>query len=213
MDILYISKLDGRPWVGPTYSVPKQISAQSCYDNIFWFNFYDGGQDEGIKNVNIWKKLSYYADLSDFPSGHIADLPVPFNRPDLIVVEQCYPFARSTIRQEIMKSGIPYIVVPRGEFTHNAQNKKALKKKIGNFVLQIPRFVRCGVAIQCLTNQENRETDSFWGNKRIVLPNGTDIPNLTEKKKKEGKVFVSIGRYEPYQKGLDLLIAAVETNS
>lgn len=212
MNILYISKLDGRPWVGPTYSVPKQISAQAGYDNILWFNLYDGGQPEGIENINKWRDLSYYTDLSNVPNGHISDLPAPFNSPDLIVVEQCYPYARNTIRHEIMKSGIPYIVIPRGEFTKNAQNKKALKKKIGNFVLQIPKFVRNGIAIQCLTNQENKETDTYWGEKRIILPNGTDIPDFYEKNNKKEKVFVSIGRYEPYQKGLDLLIDAVEAN-
>lgn len=49
MNILYISKLDGRPWMGPTYSVPNQVKAQSKYDNVFWYNLSNYGEEEGKK--------------------------------------------------------------------------------------------------------------------------------------------------------------------
>ena len=34
MNIVYLSVLDGRPWAGPTYSVPKQVEAQAKVENL-----------------------------------------------------------------------------------------------------------------------------------------------------------------------------------
>ena len=46
MNILYISYLDGSKYVGPTYSVPMQIEAQSKCDNVFWYNLRKDGLKE-----------------------------------------------------------------------------------------------------------------------------------------------------------------------
>lgn len=209
MNILYISKLDGRPWAGPTYSIPKQIEAQSKYDNVFWYNIVDEPRPEGINNYAVWKKLSYFHDLTDFPNKKITDLPKPFSTPDLIVVEQGYTYAKEKIRKEIIDGTIPYIVVPRGELTDGAQNKKRLKKIIGNFLLNWPKFIGRAKAIQCLTVEEERNTAKKWNANRIVIPNGTVIPRKMEKNfQHDGIKCVSIGRLEPYQKGLDLLVEA-----
>lgn len=212
LNILYISKIDGRPWIGPTYSVPKQIEAQSKIDNVFWYNICSDGKEEGRDNLNNWRKLSYYKDLSSYPECKINALPSPFNKPDLIVVEQGYPFAFSPIRNEIMHTNIPYIVIPRGELTELAQNKHRLKKKIGNFILGYKSFMNKAVAIHCLTQQEKKETSEKWNENKFVLPNGVDLPsNIPIVKKRSGIRCVSIGRIEPYQKGLDLLIEACST--
>lgn len=207
MNILYISKIDGRPWIGPTYSVPKQIAGQSLYDNVFWYNVCDEVQPEGLENITRWRNIEYYADLTDYPSGSLRSLPVPFCDPDLIVVEQGYPFATSPIRKEVQNSNIPYIVIPRGELTDSAQSKKWMKKTVGNIVLGYPRFMRNALAIHCLTEQEKKETSDSWNSLKIVIPNGTEIPDINiERKRNEYICCVSIGRLEPYQKGLDLLV-------
>lgn len=211
MNILYISKIDGRPWIGPTYSVPNQVAAQSQYDNVFWYNIVDSGEDAGKENLKIWRELNYYHDLKDFPSQKINDLPSPFNNPDLIIMEQGYPFAKDKIRREVFKSEIPYIIVPRGELTTTAQKKKKIKKIIGNILLDYHRFVKKAVAIQCLTEQEEIGTKNKWNNVKIILPNGTELHNVkhnySDKKSLNG---VFIGRIETYQKGLDILVDACE---
>lgn len=209
MNILYISNLDGRPWIGPTYSVPMQISAQSKYDNVFWYNIIgESGRPEGQTIINEWKQLNYYHDKSEFPSERIKDLPSPFNNPDIVVFEQCYPFAKSVIRKGLNKKYC-YILIPRGEFTKKAQHKHTIKKMIGNIVLNYYGFLKQGIAIQCLTEDENRETDSKWNKKRIIIPNGTIIPDGIEIRRCKGTIeCVSIGRLEPYQKGLDTLLHA-----
>lgn len=209
MNILYISKLDGRPWIGPTYSVPNQVAAQTKYDNILWYNLVNEVIPEGEKNINYWRELNYYVDLQIYPDMKIKSLPAPFNKPDLIVVEQAYPYAKDKIRREIMQSGIPYVIIPRGEFTATAQNKKKLKKILGNFILGYYRFVNKASAIQCLTEQEKQETNSKWNKKKIVLPNGTILPKLEKESFNDSCIkAVFIGRIEPFQKGLDLFMQA-----
>lgn len=209
MNILYISKLEGKPWIGPTYSIPKQIASQRKVDNVLWYNLCKEGIEDGINTIQTWRQLDYYLDLESHPDGTIRSLPAPFNCPDLIIVEQGYPYARDTILHEIMTSRIPYIVIPRGELTVFAQKKKRIKKFLGNIVFGYPRFMRRALAIQFLTEQENSETSPKWSKKRIVVPNGTDIPELLTKPKTDHYTRgVFIGRIEPYQKGLDLLIEA-----
>lgn len=212
MNILYVSKLDGRPWAGPTYSVPKQIEAQSKHDNILWYNLCAEGVEDGKENLQEWRTLKYYVDKLDYPSSSIKDLPPPFDNPDLIVIEQGYPFALEKIRFEIMKSSIPYIIVPRGELTIKAQSKKRLKKLVGNIVLAYPKFTKKALAIHCLSEQEKKETSNKWNKKKIVLPNGTDLPECEKEITKDRNIkCVYIGRLEPYQKGLDMLIEACKS--
>lgn len=210
MKVLYISKLDGRPWIGPSYSVPRQIEAQTKYDDVFWYNLYDAGMPEGEKNVEEWRKLDYYHDLLSFPKGQIKELPHPFSNPDIIIIEQLYPFARIGILREISKIGIPYIIVPRGELTRTAQSKKKVKKIIGNAVLGLNTISKKASAIQCLTEQEKEDTSDRWNRVRIVIPNGTVIPSNERvyDVQHSSLRIVSIGRLEPYQKGLDILIDA-----
>lgn len=213
MNILYITKLDGRPWAGPTYSVPKQIDSQNNFDNVFWYNILDAktAREEGVPNIEKWKRFPFYHDSTEFPTKRIESLPSPFNKPDLIIFEQCYPFYKEGIRKEVEKSKIPYIVIPRGEFTKKAQKKHWLKKKIGNLLLGYRGFLRSAVALQCLTEQESNNTDLFWNKRRIIIPNGVNV--RSEKKvvsSKSGSInCVYIGRYEPYQKGLDSLLNCI----
>lgn len=209
MNILYVSKIDGRPWSGPSYSVPNQVKSQAKFDNVLWYNLVNTPIPEGKSNVEKWRQEKYYIDLTTVPSGKIKDLPHPFSNPDLIIVEQGYPFAREAIRREIMKLNIPYIVIPRGELTASAQNKKKIKKIIGNIVLGYHRFMRNALAIQYLTEQEKSETSEIWNKNSLIIPNGTIIPSRIQRQYHKDQIrCVSIGRIEPYQKGIDLLIEA-----
>lgn len=210
MKILYISKLDGRPWVGPTYSVPKQIEAQSKIDTVLWYNVIDYGFKEGLNNIIKWRQLPYYTDLLAHTKESITALPKPFNKPDLIVVEQCYPILKDKVlRKDIMTCGIPYIVVPRGEFTREAQSKKKLKKIFGNIILHFRSFIKKAIAVQCLTIHEKDGTNSNLNNDLFVVPNGVIIPSIKKQFTKHDKLILSfIGRLEPVQKGIDILFEA-----
>ena len=201
MNILFISHLCGSSFAGPTYSVPKQIETQATIDNIFWYNASAKGKEE-------WKSLPYYHNLTEFPDESIYSLPDPFDKPDIVIVEQFYNMARSNIRKELAKGKIPYIIIPRGELTNQAQMRKRMKKSLAN-IFMFRKFARNALAIQYLTEQEYIDSGDKWNSKHIVISNGIDIPATAKTEFSTDEIkCVSIGRIEPYQKGLDLLIEA-----
>ena len=203
MNILYISKLSGNLWAGPNNSVPEQIRAQSTIDNCFWYNINYNKNDEWNKNgLNCW-------NLNDFPSGKLADLPDPFNHPDLTIIEElyCFPFERIIV--DLIRAHIPYVIIPRSTLTEQAQRKKRLKKKIGN-ILFFRWVLQNATAIQFLTEQEKRESTLMWSGKSFVIPNGIHyLAKRHEKYAPKGIQAVYVGRIEIYQKGLDMLLQAI----
>lgn len=208
MNILYISSVDGGPWAGPTYSVPNQIKSQANTDNVLWYNYYDRSHPEWVSKE--WEKLPYYRDLIDIPSGQIRDLPKPFNKPDIIVLEQFYCHARTSLPKQLMNNDAPYVIVPRGELTEAAQKRRSLKKRIFN-ALYYNGFAGKAAAIQYLTEQERIDSGIKWNQNSIVVPNGVILPETVKTSFHSDSIHaVVIGRIEPYQKGLDLLIEACE---
>lgn len=200
MNILYISNLSGNLWAGPNNSVPAQIKAQSKIDNVFWYNV----------NKNIipeWKGICH--NLLDYPTQKLDDLPQPFNNPDIAVIEEVYCHAFSKIISDLQCNDIPYIVIPRSTLTERAQKHKQLKKIIGNLIY-FNNMLKKAVAIQYLTEQEFCESGNKWNKNHFIIPNGISIKNTHIKRKNDNKIIFSyIGRIEIYQKGLDLLVDAV----
>lgn len=199
MNILYLSHLIDGPHAGPTYSVPTQIRAQAQYDNVFWYNAMH-------QEIAAWRQYPYYHDLQEYPQESIHALPAPFNKPDLIVVECFYNMAKSPLMRELMQGNIPYVIIPRGELTQQAQKRKWLKKWMAN-LWKCKRYAKKAVAIQYLTEQERKDAGPSWNKNYLIVPNGTTVPDRTKDEFSKDKInCVSIGRIEPYQKGLDLLI-------
>ncbi len=206
MNILFISKLTGKLWAGPNNSVPAQVLAQSKIDNVMWVN---------LNHVCLpgWRRNEYqFINFDDICNCTLNKLPTPFNKPDYIICEEVYcylPFDK--MLTSIMKSGMPYSIVPRSTLTFKAQQKHALKKKIANFFFY-NKFIQKASAIQYLTNFEQNETEKCFKHKSYIIPNGTYLP--LEKQKefcKDGIKIIYIGRLEIYQKGLDILIQAIES--
>lgn len=203
MNVLYISNLTGNLFAGPNNSVPAQIKAQSEIDHVFWYNLNSVRRDEWSKNGLDCK------NLRDYPTGRLKDLPFPFCKPDLAIVEEfyCYPFCK--LIHDIQSNGIPYIIIPRSEFTKQAQQKKLLKKKIGN-LFYFRHMAHKAAAIQYLSQQEYIESGEKWNQRSLIIPNGT-VAKAEVKKTftKDAIQAVYIGRYEQYQKGLDILMNAL----
>lgn len=205
MNILYISRLSGNLFAGPNYSVPAQTKAQAKIDRVFWYNVNTVKRDEWTKDGLDCK------NLSDYPSGRLKDLPSPFNKPDLAVVEEfyCHPFSK--IIHDLQTEKIPYVIIPRSQLTKQGQQKKPLKKAIGN-LLYFKNMARKAAAIQYLSQQECDDSGKGWNNNvSLIIPNGTDLKEAYKKEFSKNAIkAVYIGRYEQYQKGLDILLDAIE---
>lgn len=204
MNILYVTNLQGSMWMGPNNSVPKQIIAQSRYDNVLWYNVNTYEREE-------WRKLPFYKNLNDYPKQDIKLLPKPFSHPDLVVFEGMYKYLSIKMTYSILKSKIPYTIVPRCELTEKAQKQKKLKKYIFN-KLFFYNFAKKATFIHYLTEEERKESGEKWNNKTLVIPNGVHIKEKKEQFFLDGINGTYIGRLDMYHKGLDIMLDAIKEN-
>ena len=203
MNILYLSNLSGNLFAGPNNSVPAQVRAQAKLDNVFWYNLNNTKREEWTRDGLDCKCLT------DYPTGRLADLPAPFDHPDIVVLEELYCFPFSRIVGDVQRLGIPYVIIPRSAMTAQGQRKSRLKKIVGN-VLYFNRLVKKAAAIQYLTERERLDSEPVWKKNCFVIPNGINPQPVTRAEfSKNGIRATYIGRYEIYQKGLDILLDAL----
>jgi glycosyltransferase involved in cell wall biosynthesis len=202
MNILFLSNLSGSLWNGPNNSVPAQIKAQSQLDNVFWFNYNTAKRKE-------WSDSLRCKNLQDIPKPCLDAFPPPFDKPDIVVVEEFYEFPFNKLIKEIQKNKIPYVIVPRSQMTSLAQRHKFFKKKIAN-ILFFNKMVNESSVIEYLTEDEKNDSLSQWNKECIVIPNGIEIPEVEKKDYSKNCIKASyIGRVDVYQKGLDILLESI----
>lgn len=202
MNILFVSGLSGNLSVGPSYSVPAQIKAQSKIDNVFWLNVTDSFREE-------WKELGIpYLYGSKYKKITLKEIVDTFTMPDIVFFEGCYNYPFFNLAYEIQSKSIPYLLVPRSQLTEGAQRNKALKKKIMN-LLYFNRFINKATAIQYLTQSEAIES-SKWKPQKFIIPNGIEQREYSprDNSHKASISIVYVGRIDIFQKGLDLFVEA-----
>ena len=194
MVILHIANIVNIKTNGVGIAVPQHIKAQSKIAQVCLVN---------VRNINIPDVVQYeYQGAGNFPNY----LPKPFNKPDIVIFHEVNYIEYIWLYKKLIKSGIPYIIVPHGSLTKTALKKKWLKKKIA-YMLWFNRFVKKAAAVHCLS--ENEAKESVIAKKKFVVPNGMD---LHEQKpmhlERNGMKLLYIGRLEFEIKGFDLLIDA-----
>lgn len=196
MVIIHIANIDSAVLGGVQIAVPQMVRAQAEYATVGMINTY-GADIDGIRMLEYHGKL----ELTQFPA--------PFNRPDLVVFHEVYRFEFIGIYKALLKAGVPYIIIPHGCLSRQAQRRKWLKKFAANILL-FHAFIRSAQFVQYLSESESRMS-AFPRFPAFVCGNGICLP---QKRKtdffREGIKFVYIGRLEIRTKGLDLLLAAIE---
>jgi len=205
MKIVYISKLNGNPWAGPSYSIPSQISSQNQIDDVYWFNL----MEPSSSISDGWLALGYYYDYRKTSIKRLNDIIAISGVPNIFIIEQFYAFFNEIVVKEIVNSSIPYVIIPRGELTSKAQSIKKIKKSIANYLF-FNKLASKATAIQYLTVNESEDSGMKWNRNKIIIPNGIrdSVNKLIINNAKIDIRIVSIGRIDMYHKGLDLLIAA-----
>lgn len=199
MVILHIASIGESLTSGVNVAVPLHIKAQMELAQVCLVN---------IRNINVMGDMQCeYKGAESFPEY----LPEPFNKPDIAIFHEVNYIEYIRLYKQLLKRNIPYIIVPHGEITQAALNRKWLKKKIA-YTLWFNRFVKKAAAVQCLS--ENEAKESVIAKNKFVVPNGMDLyeqkPTHLER---NGMKLLYIGRLEFKIKGFDLLINAVASIS
>lgn len=195
MVILHIACITNDLCKGVCVAVPQHINAQKEVEDVGFINV------NNIKIQNIANQYEYKKNDLLF------DLPFPYNSPDIVVFHEVYRFQYIYIYKELLRKKIPYIIVPHGCLTYEAQKNKKLKKRIANLIF-FNKFIYSAKALHCLSEREKKNIK--FKTSKFVSGNGTTTPLLIKEKFNEAGVsFVYIGRIDIRIKGLDILLEAI----
>lgn len=198
MKILHISDLNNYYFNGIVRVLPQHIYAQSQYADVAYMN---------VTNVELVKEYQIKFDSNSWIDDAIKKL----DGLDIVIFHDVYSTAYLRLYKQLIKSNIPYIIIPHGCLSKEAQNKKRLKKIIGN-VLFFNKFIKNARALQCLSEFELNNTK--FNKNKFIGTNGISLPEIEKKEfSSKGTKFVYIGRLDALHKGLDIMIEAVAENA
>ena len=141
-----------------------------------------------------------------------ARIEAPFNKPDLVVFTVF--IIRNILRYQNIYTKTTYLY---NYFPHGSLSKKSdqirffqVYKRALAHLLILNSFIKKAKALQFLSKGE--QANSHFSNKGTNIPNGIEAPQGYDKplpKTKEGINITFIGRKNKKNKGLDLLLKAV----
>lgn len=202
MSILHVSEIDNDFAKGTSVVIPQYIIFQKkLINNVAFLNCNDIELEKLNKINNVYKK-------SDNANMKV----IKRTKPSLVIFHEVYKTSYLKLYKYCLKNNIPYIIIPHGCLTLEAQKHKRIKKILGNIIF-FNNFLKNAAYIQYLSESECYRTKY----KRLdyyILGNGLpDIPEknsykVSKQNSQSEFKFIYVGRYDYLIKGLDKLILA-----
>ena len=191
MKILYICGYKNGITGGVQSVVPQYFEALSKFVEVFVYSYGNYQYNHQDKYIQWHSKKELYRNLRKI---------------DVVVFHEVYYIVFYGLADILDKYNIPYLVIPHCSLTTGAQKQKKWIKTIFNYKW-VNKFINNAYAVQYLTEFEYTESQKF-GDKHIIIPNGICRMKLPAKKYdyKKNLEICFIGRYDIYQKGLDILL-------
>ncbi len=197
MKILHIADIVNNSLNGVNVVVPQHIKHQAEFVDVRFFNI----SKQKIDELTEWQ-IEFDNVCGILPALKKIDFI-----PDLVVIHEANNFVYVKLYKQLIKVGIPYVIVPHGELTKGALRKKWLKKKLA-YILFFNRFIKHAIAIQCLS--ENEKENIKFKNNKFVATNGIELPCDKKNQFNYDKLQLTyIGRLDCEHKGLDLMLMAI----
>lgn len=198
MNILHICSIDNDRANGISNVVPYHFLYQSKFANVAIINCNNN-------SIELLMNQKKYFNLKNL-NNNIFDIFGSNSKIDIAVFHGIYFPKYIYIAKMLNKKDIPYIIVPHGSLTKEAQRIKFLKKFIGNIFL-FNSFIYCSEAIQYLSKSE--ACRSLIKKDYFISGNGIEKPNCKKSFfSDKGMKIIYVGRYDVHIKGLDLIIDA-----
>ena len=177
---------------GVNIAVPQMIKSQQNSADVCLLNI-NNLKIDGVKNQ---------ISMVEFENMLSSEY-----RPDIVVFHEVYRIGFIPICIRLVKKNIPYIIVPHGCLTKQAQSKKRMKKIAGNLLI-FNNFVKNASSIHYLSVREQKK--SVFRKDCFVIGNGVKTPARSKRDFNTDRTkIVYIGRLEVEIKGLDILMEAV----
>ncbi len=194
MILLHIAQITADPCSGVDVAVPQQVRAQQEWETVGFLNL------TNVPVAGIANQLTYQEPF------RLEGLEKPFDKPELVIFHNVYQPKYLAIAQVLRKRGIPYVIVPHGCLTRQAQSRKWLKKAVANLYPFGP-FLGGTRAVQCLSQRE--QAAMTMAIPAFVSPNGVAMPREEKPVSGEPKNLLYIGRLDLTIKGLDLMLEGI----
>ncbi len=197
MRILHIASIKNSSFSGVCVAVPAHIISQQSVEDVALLNITNDRID-GIDHQFVYNGSNWMTSVStDFAS------------PDIVIFHEVFYIEFPFIAKKIRENKIPYIIIPHGCLVTSALHHKWLKKKIAGLLI-FNKFINSASAIQCLS--ENEKHNTFFKPDKFIGTNGINTPSeIKTNFRKQNIQITYIGRLDIKIKGLDLLLAAINS--
>lgn len=196
MKLLHLARISNNITNGVNAVVPKHIIWQAKGNEVAFVNF----NSIAIDGLEAFQ-LEY--NSKDILRQFIEKFG---GAPDLVIFHEVNNWENINAYKQLVANKVPYIILPHGELTKQALQRKWLKKKIA-YLLFFNSYIKNALALQCLSKNEAENTKIK--KKKFIGTNGiTNSENKKTEFNQDRINFVYIGRLDVSQKGLDLMLRA-----